>query len=371
VTRLSVLCLTNAPPARLSVVLEQFRSVADEIVLGADLRVGGSQQREYAALADLVVPIDFTYAEQHLASLAARSTGEWLLRMDDDEMLSPALLERIPWLIGQPIEQYWVPRRWLYESIAGWLSEPPWWPDYHNRLVRRNPRLHFSGVLHTGPEPAYPARYLDWPIYHFECLLKDRAERERKALDAERLRPGLEAPGGGPLNEVYYVPEVHARHDPSAVPADDLAVLAQLAGAAEHQSVITLLEHYPRFRPGERRALYCRVHNTSSAVWRPEGEVRLSYRWLEGREEGDRSPLPSTVAPGDTAIVPLVVTAPEQIGSHWLEVDVVHEHVRWFGNALPVEIAVQPPISPPSEPPRRSPDSRRRHGRSGGWRRGT
>lgn len=156
---LSICCLTNAPSERLASIFDQLRPVADEIVVGADSRVGKKRRREYASIADTVLPINFEIAERHLAWLAAQCSGDWILRIDDDEVPSPGLTERLPWLISQQVEQFWVPRRWLYPTSDQWLDELPWWPDYHNRLVRRNGHLRFSGVLHTGAELC-PAREL-------------------------------------------------------------------------------------------------------------------------------------------------------------------------------------------------------------------
>lgn len=338
---LSICCLTNAPSERLASIFDQLRPVADEIVVGADSRVGKKRRREYASIADTVLPINFEIAERHLAWLAAQCSGDWILRIDDDEVPSPGLTERLPWLISQQVEQFWVPRRWLYPTSDQWLDELPWWPDYHNRLVRRNGHLRFSGVLHTGAEPVLPANFLESPLYHLECILKDRRSREAKVVRTEEMRPGLTAPGGGPFNEVYYLPERHARRPPRAVPIEDRAPIAQVLSPTRYTAIITPIEHDHRFRPSESRAVHFRVHNTSSTSWLPDGDVRLSYRWIGRTGEGERTPLPAPVAPGGTAIIPLTVTAPRELGRFELEVDLVHEHVRWFDHSVRVHALVE------------------------------
>jgi mannosyltransferase OCH1-like enzyme len=50
--------------------------------------------------------------------------------------------------------------------------------------------------------------------------------------------------------------------------------------------------------------------------------------------DGERSPLPAPLAPGETAIAPLTVVAPALRGRYLLEVDLVHEDVRWFGEGV-------------------------------------
>lgn len=339
---LSVCCLTNAPTERLASILEQLRPVADEIVVGADSSVGAARHHEYSSIADTVLSVDFQFAERHLGWLAEQCSGDWILRVDDDEIPSRGLIERLPWLTAQQVEQYWVPRRWLYPTPDLWLDELPWWPDHHNRLVRRNARLRFSGVLHTGAEPVMPARFLEWPLYHLECILKDRPSREAKVARTEAMRPRLIAPGGGPLNEVYYLPERHARGSPRPVPLEDQAPIAQVLRPSEYAAIITSVERDHRFHLEERRAVHFRVHNTSSMWWLPRGAVRLSYRWVGRAGEGERTPFTAPVAPGETTIVPLTVTAPSASGRFGLEVDLVHEHVRWFEQALHVDAIVEP-----------------------------
>ena len=56
---------------------------------------------------------------------------------------------------------------------------------------------------------------------------------------------------------------------------------------------------------------------------------------------GRRSPLTSTLHPDDSIIVPVLVEAPSTSGSYVLEVDLVHEGVRWFGSPLCIDVVVK------------------------------
>ena len=80
------------------------------------------------------------------------------------------------------------------------------------------------------------------------------------------------------------------------------------------------------------------VTNASSHPWRATGSarIRLSYHWLRpdgvvAVMDGRRSDLPETVAPGETVRVRQTVEAPSEPGSYLLEIDLVYEHVAWFG----------------------------------------
>lgn len=224
---LSVCCLTDAPPARIAAIMAPLREVADEIVLAADARVPGAWVEEYAGVADRVARCEFDVLESHLEWLHGLCRGSWVLRLDSDEVVSPALARALPDLTAaEGVRQYWLPHRWVDPSRRGWYDELPWAPDFHNRLVRNDERLRFEGSLHTGAVPEYPARYLREPIYHLLCAVETREERLLHSLRYELARPSLRAPGGGPLNATFYLPERFARRPSLPLPAEDATAVA-------------------------------------------------------------------------------------------------------------------------------------------------
>jgi glycosyl transferase-like sugar-binding protein len=382
---LSVCCLTGDPGPRVAAVLEPFREVADEIVVAADARADRERLEQYAAIADRVVRLEFSYFERHLAWLHAQCSGDWVFRIDADELASPGLVERLPELVAdRRLQQVWFPRRWVFPDAAHWVEEVPWWPDYQNRLVRNDGTLRFSGLQHTSAEPTRPALYAEEPLYHLACLVEDVATRRTKGLKYEVLRPNLAAPGRGPLNRRVYVPELYARSRPAAVPERDRAALATvlsattasrrdpgelpivplaesdrhwglraLAGDA-YAADIESVEAEPRLAPGEVGHVHVRVTNRGSETWPWDAdagpEIRCAYRWRHPNgmllvAEGRRTSFTRDVRPGESLVVPLLVEAPATPGRYLLEVDVVHERVRWFGTErrFPVEVAAPPP----------------------------
>lgn len=229
---LSVCCLTRDPPERLRAIFDSLRAFTCEFVIAADSRVAAEERRAYGYLADRVLEVDFSgYIEQHLAWLYAECSGDWILRLDGDEVPSAALLRVLPDLLKEPaIRQYWLPRRWVAPAGEGWLDELPWAPDYQNRLVRNDEHVAFSGRLHSGAEPAFPARYLHEPIYHLVCALETTEERLARSLRYELMQPHRIAPGGGPFNATYYVPERSAHREPIALPLDERPPIAAALG---------------------------------------------------------------------------------------------------------------------------------------------
>jgi hypothetical protein len=121
--------------------------------------------------------------------------------------------------------------------------------------------------------------------------------------------------------------------------------------------------------PSERRHVFFHVGNEGTERWPAhidaEPQIRLSYRWLNPdgsvhTQEGPRSPFSRAVNPGERILTPLHVDAPSAGGDYVLEVDVVHENVRWFDCSCRVPTRVRDPAGLPptgvrlreSRPPR-------------------
>ena len=89
------------------------------------------------------------------------------------------------------------------------------------------------------------------------------------------------------------------------------------------------------------------VTNTGARAWSAAGPtpVHLSYHWLTAAGamagavvvwDGARASLPADVAPGQSAVLALPVTAPSEAGSYFLRLDLVEEGVAWFsGQGVP------------------------------------
>jgi hypothetical protein len=386
--------LTGDPGARVAAALELLRPVAHEIVVVADSRAGADRLGAYESVADRVLRLEVDYLERHLGWLHAQCSGNWILRLDGDEVVSPALVDALPELIAdRRVLQYLLPRRWLYPDARSWLAESPWHPDYQLRLVRNDGLMRFSGRLHSAAVPLRPARYLDLPIYHLDLLVKDERERRGKAEAYAELRDPLEAPGGGELNRAFYVPEERAGALTLPVPTADAEAIAAVVAAvpppartsAAAGPVVSLEEsdrHLPwrslgesayaaaaelaegpiRMRPGERRAVHVRFtnHGTETWPWDPEHGPPLvaTYRMRNARGtvvvgDGPRTAFPMEVAPGEDCIVPLDTVAPVLPGRYRLEPDVVHEGVRWFGAEGGFELQVETPAGWEDALPRR------------------
>jgi hypothetical protein len=386
--KLSVLCITDFEAAQVVAMLAQLRPVAGEVVLAIDSRLGETEVAKYAAAADRLMRYEYCGAmERALAWAHAQCRGDWILRIDGDEVASPALISAIPQLIAQGrVLQYQIPRRWLFPDAGHWLNELPWCPDYQVRLVRNDDTLWFQGLTHSGATSTMPARYLEEPIYHLNLLMLTREEREKRLQQIYKPHSqGIFAPGGGSVNRFYF-PERFSRIDPSPVPPQDRAAIENVLAAPDvpqaqcgptplatrteidrwwnsrtllpdaHRALLEPIERDHRMTVGEGRVIHLRITNLGNETW-PWGysqlpEIRVSYHWLypDGTPlvpEGLRTAFPCSVRPGEQVIVAVGVMAPEAPGEFILEYDLVHEQVCWFN--CPLRVSMRVMAKPASE----------------------
>jgi inositol phosphorylceramide mannosyltransferase catalytic subunit len=388
--KLSIAIITADPPERVATILESLRPHADEIVIAADSRVDERTLSGYRSLTDRLFRIDFRWSERHLGWLCAQCNGDWIMRLDGDEVPSAAFLRRLPELLeSRQLRQVWTQVAWVYADGDQVLAQAPWNENFTVRLLRNDGTVRARGLQHFHFEPVAPREYLEEPFYHLDLVVGDQQTRRDKAIRYEVARPGLIAPGGGRINEAYYLPELRDSLALRPVPEEDrelvVAVLrasrrpapasaavadVRLVGPNEldrfwegravdaNACQATIVPHEPScvMTPSEHREVFFRVRNEGSERW-PGGwderpHIRVAYRWLfvDGHVhtgEGLRSAFPRPVAPGEQVLMPVDLAAPAEVGNYLLELDVVHEHVRWFDCACRLPVTVRSPASLP------------------------
>jgi hypothetical protein len=163
--------------------------------------------------------------ERSLAWLHAQCSCDWILRIDSDEIASPALAARLPELTrSRDVTHFWIPRRWLFPDQTTYLAEWPWQPDYQLRLVRNEPALlRFPGTVHTSVTCLGAAQYLTEPIYHLDCLVRSEEERAEKVRLYNRLGSDVNTAGQSsqPISDVFYLPERREAVARAPVPPPD------------------------------------------------------------------------------------------------------------------------------------------------------
>jgi hypothetical protein len=365
--------------------LALLRPVADELVVAVDTSVDAELTHPLAELADVLVR--YPYAEpvdRPVGWVHSLCTRDWILWVDDDEIPSASLVAAVRGVIGDPgLTHCYVPRRTLWQDGGHALAGPPWVPDFQLRLVRNDRALvWFPGITHWPIQAIGPHRYLEEPLYHTDLLLTPLERREAKVRRYEAALPGRRV-AGLPMNDAYFLPEHRDSIRLEPIDAADRDVVSGIlelepwptrapperslrtatreeidtrwhgAPAVDglYRGSLELPHAVEAFVVGEERPVVVRVANAGTHVW-PHGEVgwpsiHVSYRWLDETGgvsvgEGLRTALPATLPPGASLLASVDVASPPQPGRHTLVLDLVHEHVRWFGCAVETTVDVRP-----------------------------
>lgn len=379
-------CITTRGPAeRVRALLSIVRPHVDEIVLAVD-RDGGLDTLDHCAdLADRRLTYEFRDTAARLIGWVLHEcTSDWILRLDDDELPSTALLEALPELLGDryPLE-YGLRRRWLWGDRDHYIASPPWTLEFQTRLLRNVAgQWSFDGRVHSVGTSVGEQRLVDLPIYHGALLMASDDERRRKALRYESLRPGLEFDGYA-VNALYLPEDEDVAT--AAVPAPDRPLIDMLLdgcrlpaprpeGSPVHSASADEINRFNTFRtlppdayraridfvapPRQVNAAVMRhfevvVHNDGGERW-PSGlhehaEILLGYRWRDVATRqvvyDGRAAFRETVRPGRRTRVVIGAPTPSDPGDYRLEVDVVHEHIRWFKCEAHADVRVETGVS--------------------------
>jgi glycosyltransferase involved in cell wall biosynthesis len=151
------------------------------------------------------------FATQRDAALRLAS-GDWVLFVDADERVTPALRDEVLATIHQPDGRraFWIPR---HNYLMGRLvRHAGWFPDYQLRLLERV-AAHFDPlrVVHELAQVDGPLGHLSQPLVHFnyrslrEFIIKQEryCPREAERWLATYGRPRTRALVGQPLKEFW------------------------------------------------------------------------------------------------------------------------------------------------------------------------
>jgi hypothetical protein len=377
---LSICCLTNDRLDQVATAFDSFSPVATEIICAVDATVPVEELRHLDGHVDKLVRCEVDPASgvgRNLAWLYAQCNSDWIFRMDGDEVPSSELLGRLPAMLANDhVDHYGIPCLWNFPDPGHVLDEAYWIDNYLFRLSRnRRGLLNFTGVVHSGIEVERPYRLSDAGFYHLALLLDDEEARTAKAARYEAARPGVTWPDGRSVNSSY-LPERFSKLPPAVVPEADLVRIShyldprsspspkasanrrwRVAGADLSVTTLDDVDRVQRRRflddkayraridwlgdrtkIGIHKEFPVRVHNDGTFRWECRAAtpvIHLSYHWRSiadpGFEiDGVRTTLTADVAPGTALLQFMTIEAPEAPGDYLLELDLVHEGVRWF-----------------------------------------
>jgi glycosyltransferase involved in cell wall biosynthesis len=185
--RLTVTLITLNEERNLPRALASVTGLADEVVVVDS----GSRDRTLEIARKHGVRVferpwtDYSEQKNFAASQAAH---DWILSLDADEELSPALRDEIAqWKHHRPeFDAYEMPRKAQY--LGRWIEHCGWYPDPKRRLYRRD-RARFVGALHESlAVDGTVGRFRnDLLHYTFDSLEEHEARVQRYTQLAARL----------------------------------------------------------------------------------------------------------------------------------------------------------------------------------------
>ena len=198
--------------------LSQLREWAN--LLGAQLVIAGDKDEgAFIAVqyAHRVVNVEITngLGESAIPALVKACAHEWILRFDDDETGSAAMLEwlqRGEW-ISENWDAYSFPRANLWGDENHFITNAPLWEDKQTRLTRRDILARWENKVHAG-QPASRNADVSAMLLHHKFLVRTYAERQETARHYDSLRAGAGTDdhfGRFTLPELFFVNGVNVR----------------------------------------------------------------------------------------------------------------------------------------------------------------
>jgi len=324
---LSIVIMTHQSEGYLEKVLENLRPLANELVIAIDNTSTDRTELIARRFADVAVSLSHTgYIESHLNTLVKLCHGDWIFRIDDDEMLSADWTYEyiIHLLNNSPYSHYWIPRRWLV-SENKYIRSHPWFPDYQMRLFRNDPNCIYSdGMLHTTHQiTSGKANYIhDAYIHHYDFIWHSRQQRENKIQNYEKIKPGGSLPQ-------YYLYEDYDL-DFSIIKSE----YTENVKINHSKTKFLEINHYVPKTMKRNRKYSLRIELTIGETLRC-GEVLLSYHWLnfDGtiyNFDGLRTGLLIDLNDTETGVFFVLVESPNNNGNYLLQIDLVIEGQYWF-----------------------------------------
>ena len=204
---LSILCITNNEYTGTGYFIERMKELSvhlnAELVLGLDREK--AQTAPFRHLADVAVDVTANLLQEDVMNSVLDScSGEWVLRLDDDETVSEALHD---WLksdgyLHAKQRLYAFPRVYLYPDTKHFITNENIYPDLQTRLGLK-PLMYGFNFVHAG-NPNGTGAVVPYALEHHKLLVRTLGQRREIAARYEQCRPGA---GSRPEYARYNLPE--------------------------------------------------------------------------------------------------------------------------------------------------------------------
>ena len=337
----SCIVLTDWLSPESAVWFTRVSELVDELLIFVDVERASAETRQLArrVATRMLETTTRGFIEAQLKEMVEACRGEWVLRLDSDEELTPSWYQQ-PWrelLCKIDHTHFKLPRRWV-SSSGSFIGVEPWWPDPQMRLFRNDPSLlQFPQSIHQPTRVAGAEGYLRHLIIdHHVLRLLTRQQREEKARHYRKLRPEF------PLADYYLYeefspPTIDTLGSVEGILSDSLIPMFPLQPS--ECSRISLAAHSMNAAIEAGRLFWqnVKVRNGTTQVLSSSAPfpVHLTYHWNDrsGRTvifEGMRTEFFPWLAPGASSDFMMRVLAPDKPGEYTLHITMVQEYVRWF-----------------------------------------
>ena len=169
--KLSVVISTYNRAKSLERTLQSVESFADEIIV-----VDNQSPDETAAVAKKYNATVIRLPNNQMLNInknagIRKAKGEWILYLDDDEVIPNELKTEITRVIassrsvGLDIVGYWIKRKNII--FGKWIEHGIWWPDQQLRLFKKTHGIYPAKHVHEHLDVSGPTDILSLPFVHY------------------------------------------------------------------------------------------------------------------------------------------------------------------------------------------------------------
>ncbi len=174
---ISICLLVRNERDRLPACLEPLRGFAELLVYDSGSEDGSPELcRQFGARVESGSWLGFAASRRRLFEMAGQP---WILWLDADEVVSPALREELFAAVADPGDKvgFWLNRQVVFNGRR--IAHGEWFPDWNLRLFRRAAWSISERRVHESVSVDGPTGRLDNPLAHYSY--RDWADRERRA----------------------------------------------------------------------------------------------------------------------------------------------------------------------------------------------
>lgn len=149
--KISVVINTKNEEKNIVRALSSIRQLADEIIVVDMFSTDRTVALAKKAGAKVYTHRSTGYVEPARNFAISRATGDWILVLDADEEIAPALAKTLKKIVSQDKDNsfYRLPRKNII--FGQWIKHSRWWPDYNIRFFKKG-NVIWSEIIHSVPE---------------------------------------------------------------------------------------------------------------------------------------------------------------------------------------------------------------------------